>query len=242
MYAILLSYFEFNTMSDESPLGRYNNSCMSLQTMMEILVSDIEDKDFFTSNDGTFADYTEWEGIECIQGTSNVLRIEWSLDFIGGGTIDLQWVPHTVQYIDLFGSLLKILNFCMLPPCMKKFNFGNNEANGELANFLPYPQNLRSVRLQDNFLTGPVDFRHFPENLRVFDADGNYLRGTLHLGNLHAPIKEVGLANNNFEGMIFFDSLPESLLELRVGGNKFSNEICCKTLQQKLAMNAMREI
>ena len=238
MISLVTAHLHLVIVEPAENLGRINYDCMTQQTLMELLVQGIYDKDRFLSADGTFLDLKYWEGIECTPDGGNVKRIEWSLYFHKAGTIDLQWVPPTVERIDLFGSLLHITNFDKLTPSLEKFNYGNNEVRDKMQNF-QLPENLRSIRLQDNFISGTVDLGDFPFNLRVFDADGNDLHGTLDLDKLRSPIKEVGLANNNFEGMIFFDSLPATLKELRLGENRFFPSVCWEKLYEILKHNSM---
>ena len=76
-------------------LGRVDSSSLSQQTLMELLIANIEDRERFPLVLDTSVDALTWRGVTA-NAIAEITEIQWSyLSLLG--TIDFAWIPPTVK-------------------------------------------------------------------------------------------------------------------------------------------------
>ncbi|KNH05413.1 leucine-rich repeat protein [Perkinsela sp. CCAP 1560/4] len=134
---------------DPIAIGRADKHSMPHQTLMEMLVADLQDKKCFRDKNGDFHDINSWEGISLTQdGEVNSINLECYADFrFGvefddededtkgvvrpGGSIDFQWIPSSVtdfstSDLNLAGSI----DTRTLPRELNDLNLEKNHFSG----------------------------------------------------------------------------------------------------------------
>ena len=89
------------------------------------------------------------------------------------------------------------------------------------------PWSLENLFLQDNNLSGAVNFEEFPRGLIILNLSGNKFTGAIQLQQLPPSMQKVYLMSNKFEGRVYFHDLPSGLEELFLGYNtKLTGSAC----------------
>ena len=197
----------FNTV--DPPLGRIDKAFLSQQTLMELLIEHIENKDKITTEDGS--DIQSWNGIEYNED-GDVTRIDW---FCVGlhGEIDLQWLPSTITY----------------------FRISENSLKGSV-DLSHLPTKVEDVLLEGNLFDGTLDLSALPEPLDCFRASRNQFSGSLCLASLPPKLAVLTLAHNGFSGTIDLTKLPDTLRHLHLNSNNFEGYADFSVLPEALSL------
>ena len=245
-------YSTFLIASDSSNLGRLDYDSLSTQALMEIFIAGIENRDVICGSAETPDDFDKWDGFEysgerSVEITEEEFKITWMrLHLVG--TIDLQWLPPAIRWLNIFENELKgSLNLTALPESMEVLDCKNNAFSGEIdlrnlpaeiaylglainqlsgsLNLEQLPQSIRELYLHSNRFSGTVCLRHLPSSLNELTVSRNKLSGTVDLTRLPATLKILWLGGNQFEGHTDFSQLPDGLDELSVSYTNLSGEI-----------------
>ena len=98
------------TAADPSNLGRLDYASLSTQTLMEIFIDGIENREVICGSIEEPADIDKWEGFEYTlehpaEGVERHFKIQSSgLNLVG--TIDLRWLPPTTNYLNVYDNEL----------------------------------------------------------------------------------------------------------------------------------------
>ena len=159
--------------ADEPALGRIDYASFSQQTLMEMVVENIEDVERICGTRDDPLEIAEWGGVDCDE-KGDVLRIDWSNEALKG-SINWRWLPSTLVRIEI--------GFC--------------ELSGALD--LPrLPAGLRQMLIYDANLTGPIDLSQLPAKLVELSFCINSLSGPIDLTRLPRCLERLILALNEF--------------------------------------------
>mmetsp|Transcript_10919 Transcript_10919/g.16500 ORF Transcript_10919/g.16500 Transcript_10919/m.16500 type:complete len:217 (-) Transcript_10919:61-711(-) len=181
--------------SPDLPLGKLDKASLPQQTLMELVIEKIENKEqlYGISKDpSTIANWscTRFDAEGKIVG----IIAEWQ-DL--SGSLQLEWLPLTTLSV----------------------NFYYNELTGTIA-LTQLPDGLCVIDLSWNNFVGTVDLRYLPSHLKGLNFDRNHLSGSLDLTQLPLGIKNLQLHGNDFEGETDFSRLPLSLERLCLSDNR----------------------
>jgi len=180
-------------------LDRVDPSSMSQQMIMELLVENITNREYYTGDPPE--DLEQWTGVTLDDG-GNVRHIDWAYEHRLEGPFPLQWLPHTLQSIDVT----------------------ENRLCGSLdLDVLPDP--LVRVILDSNKFEGTVSLCHLPEGLQELNLGRNPLSGPIDLTSLPAGLRKLSLYSTAIEGETDFSKLPDGLTHLYVENTNLSGSI-----------------
>ena len=182
-------------------IGKVDQSTLSQQTTMELLVENIMNVTKVTGDFEAPNTIDKWKGIT-LDASGNVKCINWEHQYNLNGPLPLQWLPHTLRGIDVTANwLCGSLDLDVLPALLIEVFLGQN-----------------------NF-EGTVSLRHLPPGLLVLELVGNRLSGPIDLTSLPSGLQGLLLGNNPFEGETDFSKLPDSLMHLTIGNTKLSGVV-----------------
>ena len=233
---------------DPIAIGRADKHSMPHQTLMEMLVIDLQDKNCFRDKNGDFHDITLWKGVtltqdgevdsidlhfyvhfSCFDDSDNEDNDDEDPDAVGvvrpGGSIDLQWIPSSVtdfrtSDLNLAGSI----DTLTLPRELNDLNLENNCFSGTF-NAAGLPQSVHMLNVSHNQFCGSLDLTSLPQKLRVFDVSHNDFSGSINLSSLPTKLNALLLQDNRLSGSIDLRFLPRKLLNCRLEQNKFEQEV-----------------
>ena len=155
---------------------RVDKSSLPDQTLFELLVADIENKD------------------ELFQD-SHVPELE-QIAFV-----DLTKDGH-ITSIDMHNRGLKgRTDLYWLSPKLDRIGVNRNALSGTFDTF-HLPADIRYVSLAVNTFTGPVNLRELPSRMQNLNLAQNLFTGPLHFDNLPASLFVLYVNRNRFEGTI----------------------------------------
>ena len=211
---------------DTAGLGRFNFTSLPHQILMEALVENIPARTKFMLDEQNYKEVCQWKGITC-SDADDVIHIYWVCSaapfFPGGGSIDLHWVPCTVECLTINGNALEgSLDTASLPKALRGISLNINRLSGSV-HLRTLPPHVELVFLSNNRFSGTLNFSGLPENLRVLELDTNAFYGDIRLINLSRSIRRIDLSGNNFKGSVFIEGIPESMEVISVTRNKIAN-------------------
>ena len=176
------------TLVDPSTLGRLDYLSMSQQALMECLVAQFNEISLHNLRDENkhFKDIKEWTGVKCAD-EGDVVQIEWSDSGRHGmqGSIDFQWIPPTVQDLELQAH-------CFAPSLIGSLNVH------------VLPQSLHTLRISI-YISGPTDkvvisgsFSDLPESMETFDTLGCTLHMPLCLIGIPQRLHKIHISDHEF--------------------------------------------
>ena len=238
--------------ADTFHLGRVDKASFPTQTLMEMLIQGIENREVICGSREEPEDIDKWHGFRyCPENPSDVAesqsKITWvNLNLVG--TIDLQWLPPivlslkvmktklsgslnltalpwSIQFLTLsFNSFSGDVDLCYLPAEIKELDLSNNQLSGSL-NLEQLPQSIHILHVHCNRFTGTLCLLYLPPSLDEIAVDENELSGAVDLTRLPVRMTGLWLGSNNFEGKTDFSQLPEGLQELQVSYTNLSGKI-----------------
>ena len=212
----------------EEHLGRPDFASLSQQTLMELLVEDIESSSqLFHGRDGSFRDVAEWSGITCEDGTVTEIRW-WSVQapfFPGNGHISLKWIPSSVtHFLILFNDFTGTLQAHELPIRLHTINLSYNQLEGSIKTH-DLPRALVDAYFISNRFSGTLDLQSLPTHMENFDVCCNSFKGSVNLANLPQTLQTLPLGSNEFHGTIDLTRVPPSIIAINLSGNYFRQDV-----------------
>ena len=113
-------YSVFLTIAVDPTLGKVDKSSFSMQTLMELFITGIENREVICGSGEEPDDIDKWKGFKyCPEQppntTEKLFTINW-YDLHLVGTIDLQWLSQTISSLNMAGSTLNgYLSLSSLP-------------------------------------------------------------------------------------------------------------------------------
>mmetsp|Transcript_33649 Transcript_33649/g.52606 ORF Transcript_33649/g.52606 Transcript_33649/m.52606 type:complete len:272 (-) Transcript_33649:79-894(-) len=209
---------------DPTPLGKVDKSTLSQQTLMELLIEGIENRELICGSKENPQDVVRWKGItqDC---TGKITVINWQGDPLGMryvGKLSPQWIPPTVTSFsivenDLSGSL----DLRDLPGSLCGLNAGDNNFEGDL-HLSSLPPEFEFLDVANNHFSGYLDLDHLPGTMRFLYLQCNEFFGNASLVSLPKDLESLDLSQNNLSGGLDLSQLPENLRTLYLYNNAFS--------------------
>ena len=230
----MLFHFAFHLFSciDQS-LGRIDRASLSTQTLMELFIDGITNKELICGSAEHPKDLSEWHSGITLNDSNEVTSIAMSYVWIEG-SIELNWLPPTVErvvlpenyltgsldltclpdgctFVDLSGNRFSgTIDLTALPNGMKRMDLSWSRLSGTL-NLEHLPSSMEGLEISSNAFTGTISLVRLPQSLRELDVGGNKLSGNLNLTQLPPELRSPILCDNNFEGWTDFSQLPKAL-------------------------------
>ena len=212
-------------------LGRFNLDSLSHQSLMELVVDGMAMKGRFYDYDNDFMDISSWNGTS-LDEDGNVTELRWwhgSLSW-RGGSIDLKFLPSTVEIVQLKSLKMEgTFPNCHLPKALKDFNAANNLLYGGVL-LESLPDKLEKLNLESNIFRGSIDLTRLPHNLTVLILGENKFEGSVNLTKLPSSMQTLALNTNQLTGSISINSLPDSVRVLNLQENAFHGDLMIKNL------------
>jgi len=210
------------TSDSTSPLGRLDYASLSQQALMELLIGGITNKDKIYGQEDV-PELTGWGGV-FLNENGEVHEIGWNILMLQG-SIELKWVPSTVQKLlayvnDLCGSV----DLRGLPEGMKVLSLAQNQLTGELS-LEHLPSTFETLALPTNSLSGSLNLKSLPKSLKWLFLDRNNFSGTIDMSKLPDRLEEINLNNNPISGETDFSHLPKSLRKLDISNTDLTGEV-----------------
>uniref|UniRef100_A0A7S4N577 Leucine-rich repeat protein n=1 Tax=Paramoeba aestuarina TaxID=180227 RepID=A0A7S4N577_9EUKA len=175
-------------------LGKVDKSTFPQQTLMEMLVNGFTAKNRLIDEMNDYKDIENWAGVK-FNDIQEVIVVEWRdfqrLHFPDGGTLEIRWLPPTVEIFALTGSNME----------------------GTLETSL-LPQVMYKLYIQRNKLSGTVDLSRMPPKMSFFVVHTNAFSGSLRMTNLPDSLESLLLFRNRFSGPLVVANLPEKFVAI----------------------------
>ena len=224
-----------------SNLSRVDITSLPHQTLMELLIQDIEQEHNYAFQDehGAFYDICEWEGVEC-DCEGNVTEIQWS-EIQSETTIELKWLPQTTQSFELIECMLcGTLNCASLPSQMHRLTIFIGAFEGSVS--LPdLPDGMQHLELHCDCFFGSLDFVGLPKNLQYIGVSLNDFEGTVNFTSLPESLRKMFLDSNKFHGSVDLHSLPQSMEHIDISDNAFAGSVDLSAVPHTLCTIDFRE-
>ncbi|KNH07186.1 leucine-rich repeat protein [Perkinsela sp. CCAP 1560/4] len=196
--------------------------------------------------DGDFEAVCAWEGVDCSENCE-IRNIDWQqhpnvMDLFGdadgahdddvgpvrcGGSIDLRWVPSTVEKLSIPDLCLSgSVDTSVLPREMFSIQLKGNTFSGTFST-AALPPKIRTVDVSKNRLCGSLDLARgfLPERIYIFRVSHNEFSGSVDLSSLPVSLKELWLNANRLSGSIDLRSLPGPLQKCYLEQNEFQQDV-----------------
>ena len=219
-------------------LGRLDYDSLSDQTLMEMLISGMDDsqKKFFQDNGGNFKDVCEWTGftweVKCENERVHSILLT-SFKF-SERQFPFEFIPPLVK--TLLISLCEMhgtLETSHLPRDLIRFEVMRTKLHGTI-NFGALPQKLESLVISYNDFSGSCALSDLPDTLVKFRAENNNFSGEISLNNLPVAMKKINLSNNKLCGSIDIARLPPSFKSLDLSGNSLTGDFRLRSFPKSL--------
>ena len=219
------------------PLGRFSALSLSQQSLMEMLVQDFSDVKIAKDADGAFFDIKEWSVLR-IDENGDIVAIYIDAEdadffdvpsikersFDAGGSIDFQYVPQTVQFLDLGCMMLEgQLETSILPSVLDNLSVGGNRLKGTF-DIKGLPKGMEYINIPANKLHGSLAMDCLPSPMEIFNAWDNEFSGTVNLTELSPMLKKLSLSFNRLEGPLVLLNVPPALKDVELHNNSFDTE------------------
>mmetsp|Transcript_6312 Transcript_6312/g.9574 ORF Transcript_6312/g.9574 Transcript_6312/m.9574 type:complete len:215 (-) Transcript_6312:33-677(-) len=180
-------------------LGKIDKVLLSQQTLMELFSEGITNIQLTYRYEGS-NEIDNWKGLVF---SANGDIIQLLVDFLQlEGSINLQWLPSTIQLVRMCGNRLS--------------------GTLDLENL---PDSLAELHLFTNRFVGSISLMKLPPEFQWLNVNDNNLSGSLDLTQLPNTLQCLYLSMNGFVGMTDFSKLPESLNVLSIQFTGLEGEI-----------------
>ena len=187
---------------DKPGMSRVDANSLPQQTKMELLIAGITDTSKFREGSDAFLDLDQWIGLQLSEG-GEVTRIcfacMFSAFFREGGTIHLQWLPHTVTHFTIAKNMLEgTCDTVALPRGIIAFRVSTNKLHGTF-DLTSLPDSMQDLMIAENAFSGTLDIRSLPPAMMRFVAHSNSFAGELDLSALPEGLRKLTLDKHRFE-------------------------------------------
>ena len=226
----------------DASLGRVDYSLLSDQTLMEMLIEDLDDeaKKRYQDNEGMYLDVCKWSCVTC-DDDRRVIEIGADSSVISG-SIHLYFVPPKLKVLKIKppwtgGKLTGSVDLAHLPRGVRAIDLRNNELTGEV-DLTHLPESMEKLYLGRNQLTGGIDLTQLPGRMDYLSLNNNQLTRGIDLTHLPGEMEELYLQNNRFTGEIDLAHLPVGMQFLFLDNNQLSGSFVIKSLANGALINA----
>eukprot|EP00009_Paramoeba_aestuarina_P017854 CAMPEP_0201524346 /NCGR_PEP_ID=MMETSP0161_2-20130828/21267_1 /ASSEMBLY_ACC=CAM_ASM_000251 /TAXON_ID=180227 /ORGANISM="Neoparamoeba aestuarina, Strain SoJaBio B1-5/56/2" /LENGTH=238 /DNA_ID=CAMNT_0047923679 /DNA_START=24 /DNA_END=740 /DNA_ORIENTATION=+ len=207
-------------------LGKVDKASLPQQTLMELLIENITNKEDIYGQHGNPTDMSTWHNVTC-NANGDVTEIDWpTLQLCGDAP--LEWLPLTVINVTMWSNeLTGTIALDALPDGLQYLRLSVNRLSGEV-DLTHLPPGMRYLTISVNKLVGTVNLEHLPRTLEKLFLNDNLFHGTVNLTKLPPNLDILTISYNAFEGETDFSLLPKSLNYLAVSSTKLSGVIYAK--------------
>eukprot|EP00009_Paramoeba_aestuarina_P009104 CAMPEP_0201520926 /NCGR_PEP_ID=MMETSP0161_2-20130828/13369_1 /ASSEMBLY_ACC=CAM_ASM_000251 /TAXON_ID=180227 /ORGANISM="Neoparamoeba aestuarina, Strain SoJaBio B1-5/56/2" /LENGTH=140 /DNA_ID=CAMNT_0047919455 /DNA_START=155 /DNA_END=577 /DNA_ORIENTATION=+ len=131
-------------------------------------------------------------------------------------------------------SLDGSLELLSLPEEVKELTAGSNKFSGSFSLSNLKKKQLAILDLQDNQLSGELDFSQLPSELERLDLSKNCFSGSVQLYHLPKSLRTVNLSGNEFHGELRTDVTHPSFISLDIANNNITR-VLSMCLELKVA-------
>ena len=174
-----------------APLRRFDTlqRCPSLDVAghsedhesMQHLIQNVQRNKIFKQKSGEWADACLWANVFCNENLQ-VTRISWSQIMspvkLGGGSMDLGFIPRNVEY----------------------FNIGHAGVEGTL-NAHSLPRALKELHINYCRFAGTIDWLALPPGLQILDVGSNQFTGNVALDDMPHNLFQLNISRNKFQSV-----------------------------------------
>ena len=185
----------FLCIAADASIGRFDRNSLSDQTLMELFVEDLPEKEKYRLQDeeDDFKDIAHWEMVK-LNDFHRVTSIQTEREL--GGSLNFAYVPPLcLEIVAESASLLGTIETSALP------------------------DGLQLLSIRNNSLRGTFGFERLPQQMKYVDIYQNDFSGSAVLDNLPAALEDLDLSFNNFDGTVSLDLLPQTLQTLNMSQN-----------------------
>ena len=221
-------------------LGRLDYHLLSDQTLMEMLIDGIwqKDKEKLFDTNGNFIDACEWMGVKC-EGDRVTHIIALHMEF-RRKMFPFWYIPPLVEkFVAEYRYFHGTLNTNDLPRGLRNFNVAYNKLNGTLS-LRELPRSLEKFRVYINLFSGSVAFADLPQSLKVFDAGGNQFSGEISWNAIPPKLKYLNLWRNALTGSINIERLPASMQSIVLSANAFSGDFTMLSIPKNIEIKIIQ--
>ena len=212
--------------ADLESAGKVDMASLSEQTMMELLLANVKNKEKLQDIHGDYIDILQWQDLN-FDEDGHVTCVEWNFSTpISAGSIDLRWIPLYMQTFSI--SQCEIggrIDTNLLPQSLVFLNLRRNRIQGTLE-IESLSEPFEVVNIGFNQMTGTLNLPKLPDSITHFIADHNFFSGAINLTRIPPKIKEFSLNNNQLkQKTLIIGKLPQSLVSIRLWGNLFGRVV-----------------
>ena len=218
----------------DSSLGRVDRESLPQQTLMEMVIDGIKNKEEICGDVDEPEDIEEWKGVTIEDG--QVVEIGWRVCKLEG-SFHFEWLPISVRKFSV-GRNHKItgtLDCAALPTSMEKLNITRNKFTGSI-DLESLPEGMEEIDVSVNELSGSLRLESLPDTLSNFIAFNNQFSGSVNLTQLPAALSCLDLENNRLSGSVVLTQLPSSLCLLFLSNNQFSGALDLTRLPSSMSV------
>eukprot|EP00009_Paramoeba_aestuarina_P003334 CAMPEP_0201522622 /NCGR_PEP_ID=MMETSP0161_2-20130828/18394_1 /ASSEMBLY_ACC=CAM_ASM_000251 /TAXON_ID=180227 /ORGANISM="Neoparamoeba aestuarina, Strain SoJaBio B1-5/56/2" /LENGTH=217 /DNA_ID=CAMNT_0047921527 /DNA_START=21 /DNA_END=674 /DNA_ORIENTATION=- len=178
-----------------------DKSSLSQQTLMELFIDGITNKETICGPPEASEDLTKWPGLS-YNDSGEIIGIHWQ-NYGLEGSIDLQWLPNSLEKLILWGNRLTgTLDLTVLPDTLTHLSAHSNRFSGSL-DLTQLPKSLRRIELNGaNVFSGTVDLTQLPPKLGGIWISGKKLVGETDFSHLPVSLTIINIDFTNLSGEI----------------------------------------
>ena len=184
----------FCLLASDPPIGRaeYSVDAFPQQTLMEMVIAGLVNQSRLQDENGGYKDIENWNGMT-FNDANEVTHVEWrdyhNKQFPHGGTLELKWLPRTVEIFALPGSGIEgTVEMALLPRRLRNLFVQRNRLTGAL-DMTQLPPTVNELIMQSNRFSGSLDFTRLPGSLTYMYLFRNDFIGTVRVGELPAKVR-----------------------------------------------------
>uniref|UniRef100_A0A7S4JIT1 Leucine-rich repeat protein n=1 Tax=Paramoeba aestuarina TaxID=180227 RepID=A0A7S4JIT1_9EUKA len=224
----------------DTPVDRRS---VSQQTLMEMFLEGIENKERICAKGDETEDLSEWKGV-LLNEEQEVVEIDWEYFGLEARKLTKKFPTgrnhftkkpssrKTHKEIPFFSfspfflkdGSEKSFDLQWLPDTLRQLLISNNEIKATL-DLKKLPTDLIYIDVRRNKFSGEVCLSILPRNLEIMSLSYNRLNGTIDLTSLPSRIRQLFLESNDFIGNIDFSHLPKSLNFLDISNTRLSGKL-----------------
>ncbi|KNH06249.1 hypothetical protein XU18_2754 [Perkinsela sp. CCAP 1560/4] len=197
--------FELLFLDTADPLlGRLDYASLSQQALMEMVISEITNKEKICGDVDEPEDIEQWEGVIIEDG--EVVVILWQVRRLEG-SLCVEWLPSSVMELHAIEKKFTgTLDWASLPTSMKSISLGCNAFTGPIG-LERLPKSMKYLEVCKNQFSGSLKLDSLPDTLTYFYANSNQFSGSVDLTRLPADLMDMGLFENQLSGRSTIGSL-----------------------------------
>uniref|UniRef100_A0A7S4KU35 Leucine-rich repeat protein n=1 Tax=Paramoeba aestuarina TaxID=180227 RepID=A0A7S4KU35_9EUKA len=209
---------------EDEHLGRLDYASFSQQTLMEMVIEGIENKQVqIIGTKRKMRDVEKWKRVK-VNAEKEIIKANWGY-YALEGSVDLRWLPSTIQTFILQGNRLTgSIDLTKLPEELLQLDLSSNSFSGEI-DLENLPPKLVALMLLENSLSGSLHLEKLPASILDLSLAINEFSGSVNLEHLPPKMTTLDVSRNEIEGSVDFSKIPKSMNFLNVSYTKLSGSV-----------------